>query len=63
VRIVVDRGACSGHGRCASVAPEVYELDADGYNTMGTFEVRADLEAKARSGADSCPERAITVAE
>ena len=63
MRIVVDRGTCSGHGRCAAVAPEVYELDADGYNAMGEFDVPADLESRARAGADSCPERAITVIE
>ena len=63
MRINVDTGACSGHGRCASVAPEVYRLDADGYNRMGEFEVAVGLEMKARAGADNCPERAITVVE
>jgi hypothetical protein len=30
---------------------------------MGEFDVPAGLELRARAGADSCPERAITVLE
>lgn len=60
MRIVVD-SACSGHGRCAAIAPEVYALDDSGYNRMGEFEVPPELEGRARAGADSCPERVITV--
>lgn len=46
-----------------SLAPDVYRLDASGYNTMGEFEVPAGLEHQARTGANNCPERAITVVE
>ncbi|MDH3060927.1 ferredoxin, partial [Gordonia alkanivorans] len=31
MKIVVDRDTCQGHGRCAVYAPEVYELDDEGY--------------------------------
>ncbi|MGD9794223.1 MAG: ferredoxin [Acidimicrobiia bacterium] len=64
MKINVNRAACSGHGRCAALAPEVYELDDNGYNSRdGEFEVPAGLEAAARLGADNCPERCITVVE
>lgn len=63
MRVIVDAGLCSGHGRCAAVAPDVYRLDADGYNRMGEVEVPPGLEPAARAGADNCPERAITVIE
>lgn len=56
---------CTGHGRCYSVAPDVYEDDDAGYNVaMGTtFEVSNDLADHARTGAMNCPESAITVDE
>ena len=63
MRIIVDHSACSGHGRCAAVAPEVYELDDTGHNAMSETEVPADLVEAARRGADNCPERAITLVE
>jgi ferredoxin len=62
MKIIVNREACSGHGRCHAVAPEVYTLDDDGYNAAdGEFEVAEHLHAAARLGADNCPERCITI--
>lgn len=63
MRVRVDPNLCSGHARCAALAPEVYVLDPDGYNRMGEFEVAEGLEDRARLGADACPERAITIIE
>jgi ferredoxin len=63
VRIVVEKGKCTGHARCNAVAPEVYPLDDDGYNALTEGEVRAGQEQHARDGAAACPERAITVTE
>ncbi len=56
---------CSGHGRCYTLYPDVYESDDDGYNAHmnGEFEVPAELIETARAGAKACPERAITVEE
>jgi ferredoxin len=61
VRIDVDPERCTGHGRCWSVAPEVYEADDDGYCATRSLDVPAELEEAARRGATSCPERAITL--
>jgi ferredoxin len=61
MKIIVDHDLCSGHGRCAALSPSVYRLDATGYNRMGEFEVAVGSEAAAQTGADNCPERAITV--
>ena len=63
MRIVVDPDACTGHGRCYTLAPEVYESDDDGYCATRELEVPEALEAPARRGAAGCPERAITVTE
>jgi ferredoxin len=61
--IRVDNHVCTGHARCASLAPQVYRLDDDGFCVSDGDEVPAGLEAEARRGADSCPERAITLEE
>ena len=61
MRIEVDHDTCTGHGRCWSLAPEVYDADDDGYCATQVFEVPAGFEEQARRGAAGCPERAITV--
>lgn len=61
MRIEVDHDACTGHGRCWSLAPEVYGADDDGYCSADVIEVPVELEEQARRGATNCPERAITL--
>ena len=60
---MVKRSLCSGHARCASVAPELFRLDDDGYIDMDDFEVPPGQEEPARKGARACPERALRVAK
>jgi ferredoxin len=62
MRVSVDLTACQGHGVCHMSAPDVFELDElDGHSIVQTDPVPPELEADAQLGADSCPERAITV--
>lgn len=61
MKIEVDPDVCTGHGRCYSLAPDVYEADDDGYCATRSLDVRPELEQQARHGASNCPERAITV--
>jgi len=62
MRVNVDLGACQGHGVCHMSAPDVFDLaEEDGHSIVRTDPVPPELEADARLGADSCPERAITV--
>lgn len=61
MRVEVDPTICEGHGQCQAVAPEVYELDDDGYCLIPNSEIAPDLEAQAEQGALACPVRAITV--
>jgi ferredoxin len=63
MRIEVDLEACTGHGRCYTLAPEVFDADDDGYCATPSVEVPAGLEDTARRAAASCPERAISVTE
>lgn len=63
MRIIIDRDRCQGHARCAAVAPELYELNSDGYIAIDGFTPTTEQEALARRGARACPERVITVEE
>ena len=63
MRIEFDAGACTGHGRCYTLAPEVYESDDVGYCSDPSGEVPPGREDAARRGAESCPEGAITIVE
>lgn len=63
IKIEVDRERCTGHGRCWTLAPEVFEADDDGYCATGEAEVGDDRSAAALRGVKSCPEHAITAVE
>jgi ferredoxin len=60
-RIEVDSQLCSGHAQCHAAAPEVYDLDDEGYVSIAEPEIDDDLEELARRGAAACPERALEV--
>ena len=62
MRATVDTTKCVGHARCNAIAPDVYELDDDGYVVPPGGDVPAAFENQARAGVDACPERALTVA-
>jgi ferredoxin len=65
IKAGIDGGqqGCTGHGRCAVMAGEVYDIDDNGYNLNRgeTIDVPPGLEAAARYGAEVCPERAIVI--
>jgi ferredoxin len=56
-----DTAKCAGHARCASVAPEIFELDDNGYNTIALRRIPEDLASAAQRAARACPERIIQV--
>jgi len=60
MNVTVDTRLCSGHARCAASAPEVFELDDNGYALPLEHDVPPELLDRAREGAYACPERAIT---
>ena len=61
MRIVADRERCEGHGLCADVAPEVYELDDDAIVVLVHETVPPALDRKAEAGARVCPVAALRV--
>ncbi|HEV3366294.1 MAG TPA: ferredoxin [Acidimicrobiales bacterium] len=59
MRIELDTERCTGHGRCYSLAPDLFDSDDRGYGTVVRPDVPAGLEEQARTAAANCPERAI----
>jgi len=64
MRITYDRQKCQGHGRCYSLAGEVFESDDEGYAVLLVEgEVPDALRSQAILAADNCPEYAIEASE
>jgi ferredoxin len=59
--VSVDPERCTGHGRCYSLAPDVYDADDLGRSIVLVDEVSGDLEQHAAVGQQNCPESAITL--
>jgi ferredoxin len=65
MKMKVDGVLCTGHGRCWSIAPEVYDADDEGFNAAAgdVIDVPEGLEEAAMRGLRNCPEAAISVVE
>ena len=64
MRIRYDRDTCQGHGRCYSLAPELFDSDDEGYAVvLVTGDVPEAQQQAARLAADNCPEFALTIEE
>ena len=58
--------ACTGHGRCYTLAPQFLSCDDEGYVTIrggDPIDVPDDLRELAREVEGTCPESAITVTD
>lgn len=60
-RVSIDGDRCVGHGRCYSLAPDVYDADDAGHSIVLIEDVAGELEQHAVAGAQNCPEEAITL--
>lgn len=61
VHVNVNLASCEGHGLCQQAAPEVYELDEEGYVRLRHDEIDESLRAAAETGARVCPVAALSV--
>jgi ferredoxin len=60
MRVKLNKERCSGHARCFAVAPEVYNIDDDGFCLPLPDEpINSEHEGHARAGVDACPENAL----
>jgi ferredoxin len=62
MKISVKIDVCSGHARCGSLAPEIYDADEiEGKCVVLNANPPSALYAQAMRGARGCPEQAITI--
>jgi len=60
MKIRVDLGRCQGHNRCLAVAPELFDVDDQGYAlVLNDGQVPDQATEQAELAVDNCPERAI----
>lgn len=60
LRMELDPIACSGHGLCAELLPELIRLDEWGYPMLSDG-IPIDLEAHARRAVRACPALALRI--
>ena len=61
-RVTIDGSTCQGHGRCALIAPEHFDVDDSGMGLVLHDAVHdADLP-NVREASLGCPESAISLA-
>ena len=58
-RLRVNPVACSGHGLCAELLPELITLDEWGYPVIEDHPVPAHLAKEARRAVTDCPALAL----
>jgi ferredoxin len=63
MRLTLDSAACMGHGRCYSMAPELFDADDAGRSVLLSPEVPPGQEKQARDAEEGCPENAIALDE
>jgi ferredoxin len=63
MKIRLDPARCTGHGRCYTLAPNVFDADDEGHCVLLAAEVPAAHEREARSAVLNCPEDAIAISE
>lgn len=62
-RVVIDMNLCRGHGQCAMMAADVFDLDDDGYAVALVDEVTGELRRDTETAVQACPKQAISLQE
>jgi ferredoxin len=63
MRAIVDHTRCNAHGRCFNVAPDLFDVDDDGYSVVDEMVVPAGRAEDAREAAGACPSQAIALVD
>ena len=64
MRVTIDTERCQGHGRCFSIAPDLFDSDELGNGVViGDGTVTVGDERLARLAVSNCPEGAVGVEE
>jgi len=63
IRLRVNPIACTGHGMCAELLPEMITMDQWGYPILADEPVPRPLATHARQAAELCPTLALLIDE
>ncbi len=62
MRLRLDSEACQGHGRCYTLAPDLFDSDDEGYAVLLVDgELSPEQLGAAQLAVDNCPEFAISL--
>ena len=61
MKVIIDTGMCTGHGRCYTLVPEVFAADDEGHSVLVSEEVPEALRDRAVIPVQNCPEQAISI--
>jgi ferredoxin len=62
MKIHVDPALCQGHNRCVALAPDLFDIDDEGFaSAAGDGTVSPQQADLAELVVDNCPEQAITL--
>ncbi|MDT7711221.1 MAG: ferredoxin [Pseudonocardiales bacterium] len=62
MKIHVDPELCQGHNRCTAIAPDLFDIDDEGFaSAIGDGTVPAGAEDRAELAVHNCPEQAVTL--
>jgi len=63
MKITIDTDLCTGHGRCYTMAPLLFDSDDHGHGLVVQADVTPELEEQARTAVRNCPEGAVMLDE
>ena len=64
MRVIVDTSKCQGHAQCYAIAPDVFELDAEGFVIPNDeHEIAALQMGDVKLAVSACPEGALQILE
>jgi ferredoxin len=63
MRVAVDHSLCEGNGRCAEVAPGIFELRDDDLSYVVEEQPPQSLRAKVELAVSLCPRQAVRIIE
>ena len=63
MKVVVDRTKCSSIGICESIAPDIFEIGADGALNILIDQIAPDRRAEVEQACADCPTQALSIQE
>lgn len=62
MKVKAKKDRCTGHARCAAIAPDIFHLDDNGYIALDEWDIPSNQTDLARRGVHACPEGALRLA-